>query len=372
MGMMFWYGIEQLFMDYVLADPSARALSTLVFTGTWLVFDIPGGIVADNFGRRKTLILSAALQTVGVGVLAGSNSLPIYLLGAFLYGLHWSTFSGIVQALMYDHLLESGKHRDYSRHQGAVTAFGYIGAGIANILSGLVADMTNLRMPYILSIVPSLFALGLALSLHETKRAVGQHERRTLRQYFTELAHTIKKTPLALAYVIQIVSLLFVMLTVCEFGQVFLLSFHISATTLGFLWALDAGLVALGLHLAHRLQRWSWQTLVVYIAVLLSFVFVQNPIAILLFMLVYTGNEIVHNIAETELQHVTASHSRATVLSSVTFVGNLLALPLILVFNSLYLGSSLYVANRLIGIGVAVLLAVALVVSVLSKRKKVI
>lgn len=38
MGMMFWYGIEQLFMNKILRDPSARAWSTFVFTATWLCF----------------------------------------------------------------------------------------------------------------------------------------------------------------------------------------------------------------------------------------------------------------------------------------------------------------------------------------------
>lgn len=372
MGMMFWYGIEQLFMNHVLLDPSARAWTTLVFTATWLIFDIPGGIIADTFGRRRTLILSATLQTCGVIILALSNTLPVYLLGTFLYGLHWSTFSGVTQALMYDHLLGDGKHIEYPKHQGAVTAFGYIGAAIANVSSGVIADATNLRIPYVLSIIPAVFALGLAISLKEIRNTSKPGEQRTISRHFTELVHTVKKTPVALAYVLQIVTLLFVFLTICEFGQVFLLSYNVSATTLGLLWALVAGLVAVGLHMAHKLQRWPWQTVMAYIIVIISFAVTRSPLAIVLFMLVYTGTEIVHNIAETELQHVTASHFRATVLSSATFLGNLLALPLILFFNNLYLAQSIHVANLYVSVGVAVLLGITLFITRRAKPVKMV
>lgn len=362
MGMMFWYGVEQLFMDHILRDPSARAWTAFVFTATWLVFDIPGGIIADKFGRRRTLIVSASFQTAGVCVLALSSTLPMYLVGAFLYGLHWSTFSGITQALMYDHLLVDGRYAEYPKHQGAVTAYGYIGAAVANVLSGIITDATDLRMPFLLSIVPSVLGFMLALSLKEVYVSSKKGESRKISQYFTELMRTLKRVPVSWAYVLQIIVGLFVFMTICEFGQVFLLSYNISATTLGLLWALVAGLVALGLRLAHRLQRWPWQTVAVYALILLVFGVTSHPLAILLFMLVYTGTEIMHNIAETELQHVTASHSRATVLSSVTFVGNLLALPLIWLFNSLYLTQSIHFANFCVGTGVVVLLGLTIVV----------
>lgn len=354
MGMMFWYGIEQLFMDKVLKDPSARAWTTFAFTATWLVFDVPGGIFADRYGRRKTLIISSVLQTTGVAVLAASHSLPTYIAGSILYGLHWSTFSGTVQAYLYDHLLAGELHHEYAKHQGSVTAYGYIGAAIANILSGIIADHSNLRMPFILSLIPSIAAIFLAVSLHETGRPHSRTKTpRQIRSYIMALLRTVQGTPIAGVFAAQIVIGLFVFLTICEFGQIFLLTFHDNATWLGIVWAIDAVIVSIGLSYAHRLQRWPWQTVFVYACLLASFALVRNPLAIALFILVYTGTEIMHNISETELQHVTESHARATVLSSVTFVGNLLALPLIFIFNTIAHSTSIYTANAFIAFGAA-------------------
>jgi len=369
MGMMFWYGIEQLFLDKVLRDPSARAWITFVFTATWLVFDIPGGILADTFGRRRTLIVSSMLQIVGVAVLAVSQSLPVYLFGAFLYGLHWSTFSGTIQAYMYDHLLLSERHKEYAKHQGSVTAYGFIGAGIANILSGIIADHSSLRMPFGLSLIPSVLALMLVISLSKVTETKTDTPRQ-IRSYVTELTRTIRQNPIAGVYAAQIIIGLFVFLTICEFGQIFLLSFNSNATWLGIIWAIDAAVVALALHFAHHVQRWPWQTVLLYASILTSFAIVHSPVAIILFMLVYAGTEVMHNISETELQHVAPSHARATVLSSVTFIGNLLALPLIFIFNSLFRSHSIHTANQFIALSAAVLLVISSIIIARSRRNQ--
>lgn len=358
MGMMFWYGIEQLFMDKVLQDPSARAWTTFVFTATWLAFDIPGGLLADKFGRRRTLIVSSVLQILGLTTFVASQTLPIYLLGAFLYGLHWSTFAGTIQAFMYDHLLADERHHEYPRHQGSVTAYGYIGAAFANVLSGIIADHSSLRMPFVLSLLPAFFGFLLTLSLREIKVIKNKSEKPPrLRSYLVELFRAIQRQPIVAVYAAQIMVGLFIFKTICEFGQIFLLAYNENATWLGVLWAIDAAFVAFALRYAHHVQRWPWQTIGLYSVVLVLFAFVTSPIAIILFMLVYAGAEVMHNISETELQHVTPTQSRATVLSSVTFAGNLLALPLIFVFNGIFLQSSIHAANQFAAIGAAIFLA---------------
>ncbi len=363
-GMMFWYGIEQLFMDNVLRDPSARAWTTAVFVVTWLIFDIPGGVLADKFGRRRILIASFVLQTIGVAMFIASQSLPVFLIGAFFYGLHWSTFAGTIQALMYDHLLDDERTHEYPKHQGSVTAYGYIGAGIANVFSGIIASHSTLRVPYVVSLIPLFLGLIIAISLTEAKRTKSDlpAEKRDIRSYITEFKRTVKRQPIVAVYSAQIMIGLIIFMTICEFGQILLVTYNDSPTILGLLWAIDAAVVAIGLRYAHHVQRWPWQTIGLYGIVLVLFSLIRNPFAIVLFMLVYVGAEIMHNISETELQHATPSHSRATVLSSVTFMGNVIALPLIWLFNSVVQSQSIHAANHFMAIGAALCLFVTTVI----------
>lgn len=357
MAMMFWYGIEQLFMDKVIGDPNLRAITTAIFTGTLLVLDIPGGIIADRFGRKRTIVVGSTLQFIGVLIMALSHHIALFAIGVFFYGVYWALCNGAIQAMMYDHLHEDNRHHEYAKHQGSVYAYGYLGAGIANILSGVIAHFFGLRMPYILSLIPVTLALLLAITL-KRDRPTAQTERPRLRDYALVLVKTLRRSPITAVFSAQIVLGLFVFMTICEFGQVFLLSYHITAVQLGLLWAVDAGVVALGLQLAHRLQKFAWQTTAVYGCILLLFAATRQPLAIVLFMLVYAGTEIVHNISETEIQHVTASNVRATVLSSINFVGNFLALGAIWLFNRVLQVESIHRANQLTAVSIAAGLAI--------------
>jgi hypothetical protein len=86
-----------------------------------------------------------------------------------------------------------------------------------------------------------------------------------------------------------------------------------------------------------------------------------------IFWLFYGLNEAISNVAETEIQHETSSHIRATTLSIVSFVGNLVAIPVILIYNQYYLRHDIFAANRLIAFVAVIVLLATLLVN--SKRK---
>ena len=69
LGMMFWYGIEQLFLNKYLGTASARAYLTMIYAATVLVLDIPGGILADKIGRRRTILIACVVEVVSVIIL---------------------------------------------------------------------------------------------------------------------------------------------------------------------------------------------------------------------------------------------------------------------------------------------------------------
>lgn len=369
--MMFWYGIEQVFMDNIIADPNIRALATTVYVVTLLVLDIPGGIIADRFGRRKTIIAGAALQALGVLVMGFSSSTPVFLLGVLTYGIYWALCNGAAQAMMYDHLAAAGRHGEYARQQGSTYAFGYLGAGAANVLSGIIAHFIGLRAPYLLSVIPALVALITALTLRETVRAKPTAHSRLL-DYPRQLISTVQHSKLAGIYAAQIIIGVLIFMTICEFGQITLLEYGMSSIWLGFIWAIDAGVVALVLHHAHRLQKRPWQSVLGYVAILLLFAtFIAHPImGTLLFVATYAGIEAVHNISETELQHTIHSAGRATVLSSVNFVGNALAIGAVWGFNHTMQSRGIFEANQTAAIMAASLFALTALYTAIHTRRR--
>ena len=372
LGMMFWYGIEQLFMNDVLRDSSARAAVTIVFTVGMLVLDIPGGIIADKYGRRKALIIGCSLLPVSLVILGLSTNLLMYCVGALTYAVYWSLCNGTVQALVYDHLFANSAHEEYAKHQGSVSAFGYIGAGVANVLSGIIATTFSLRAPYLFSLLPASVALYIAVTTKEVSTPKGSSSRVTgkLIDYYSALINTVKQTPISGVYSLQWIVGMLAFLSIGEFGQVFILAHGASTIQLGILWALVAVASAMALHFAHKLQRYPQQTIFGYVVILLLLCFGATTAGILLFVLFYAWTDIVRNVSETELQHATQSEVRATVLSSVNFIGNLAAIPIIMLFNDLLHEHTRFVATTYVAALLAGVLLASQALHIVYKIRK--
>lgn len=366
LGMMFWYGIEQVFLNDIIQDSSARAAATVVFTIGMLLLDIPGGIIADKYGRRNALVIGCLLLPLSLVALALSTTLFVYCVGTLLYAAYWSLCNGTVQALVYDHLSSTDEHHLYAKHQGSVSGFGYIGAAVANLASGFIAHSLGLRAPYLLSLVPAAIALYIAVTTQEgPRKKTTEHAPTSLTKYYTSLLRTIQRSPIAGIYALQWIVGLLAFLSIGEFGQVFILAHGVSTIELGILWAIVAIVSAIALHYAHRVQPYLNQTIAVYIMILLALYFGSTAIGIVLFMLFYAWTDVVNNVTETELQHVTPSSVRATVISSVTFIGNIIAIPVILLFNVLQKSGTIFAATSY----TAMILAGILLVTHIVKRR---
>ncbi len=360
LGMMFFYGIEQLFLDKIIGDSSTRAFVTIVFTASLLVFDIPAGMLADKFGRKKSLLAACVAQTAGLLVMGLSSSLMFYLLGSILYGLFVSLMNGAVQAFLYDYLALRHQKKLYAKLQGSMYATLLIGVGIANVCSGFIAHRYGLRAPYLLGIIPSILAATAVYGLVEPplqKQAVAKWYK-----HLHGVTLEIRSHPRIIIFGLQFIISSVLLLTIGEFGQIYILSFGVGTVALGIIWAIDAVFAAGGRYFAHRLQRFPTVTIIGFVLILSVFILTHNKLGILLFWLFYGWNQAVLNVAETEIQDETKSSMRATMFSTVSFVANACAIPLILLFNHFYITRSIHTANFILGSGAAVLLVISLVI----------
>ncbi len=151
------WGINTLFLlDAGLSNTEAFAANAF-FTAGMVLFEVPTGVVADTRGRRTSYLVGTL--TLGVSTL-------LYLLmwriqapfwawaatSAFL-GLGFTFFSGAVQAWLVD-ALTSTKYFDDGGNLETVLAKGEIAEGsamlIGSVAGGVIAQATNLGVPYLL------------------------------------------------------------------------------------------------------------------------------------------------------------------------------------------------------------------------------
>jgi MFS family permease len=152
----FIWGINTLFLlDAGLTNLEAFAANAF-FTVGIVLFEIPTGVVADTWGRRTSYL-------VGTIVLAAATLLYLALwqwhapfwqwaVSSVLLGLGFTFFSGALEAWVVDALRAVG-HTDglekvFGRAQ-VVTGAAMLTGSVAG---GLVAQVTNLGVPYLLRV----------------------------------------------------------------------------------------------------------------------------------------------------------------------------------------------------------------------------
>ncbi len=325
-GLVFWYGIEKLFMTSIGIDAVGIGIVTAVSLGFNLLFDIPAGMLADRWSRKGVLMISALSLAAASLVLGSSKSLNLYIAGYLLYGLYVVATSGTYQAIMYDSLHELGKHDQYSKLAGRSYALFLAGAGVANVLSGFIASSHGLRLPFMISVVPCIINIVVLASLTEPAKHKTENKERIIPQ-LKEASLALAKVRLLRGLAIIMCTLTIVELFKADFGQLYILRYVSKPEVLGLLWAAYAFTWSLGSLIAHRLHARLNTLVILSVAPLLLMAFIDNWFSLVLFMVQAVASAALFNQIETRIQDATPSHVRASVLSVLTSVGRMVSIP---------------------------------------------
>jgi MFS family permease len=153
----FIWGINTLFLlDAGLSITEAFAANAF-FTIGQVIFEVPTGVVADTVGRRVSYILGSItlLLSTAFYLYLWQVQGPFWLwaVSSILLGLGFTFFSGATEAWLVDGLTHTG----FTGPLDGVFAKAQIVGGAAMLLGtvggGVVAQITNLGVPYILRIV---------------------------------------------------------------------------------------------------------------------------------------------------------------------------------------------------------------------------
>ncbi|MGW6131683.1 MFS transporter [Cellulomonas sp. NPDC055163] len=162
----FIWGINTLFLlDAGLSNVEAFAANAF-FTAGMVLFEIPTGVVADSRGRRASYLLGtvtlAASTLLYWGLWQVEGPFWAWAVVSVLLGLGFTFFSGAVEAWLVDALRASG----YVGALEPVFARGQVAGGAAmlvgSVAGGVVAQATDLGVPFLLRAGVLLVMLAVA------------------------------------------------------------------------------------------------------------------------------------------------------------------------------------------------------------------
>jgi len=150
----FIWGINTIFLlDAGLTNTQAF-LANAFFTIGQVMFEVPTGIVADLRGRRTSYLLGTVTLALSTLMYLGAWSIHaplwVFAISSIFLGLGFTFFSGATEAWLVDALEFSG----YEGKMESVFAKGQMIGGIAmlagSVSGGVIAQFTNIAVPYIL------------------------------------------------------------------------------------------------------------------------------------------------------------------------------------------------------------------------------
>ncbi len=159
-------------------------LYTAVYSLAVVLLEVPSGVMADAFGRKRVALLSYLVSMLATTVLLFTFTLPWLLLFAVLHGLARALGSGALQAWFVDALLRADPGAELQAPLALAGTFELLalaagtlaGGALPTLLTGLPSAPGTVLTPLATPLVTSTALTGLtlmvaALTVHEPRTA---------------------------------------------------------------------------------------------------------------------------------------------------------------------------------------------------------
>lgn len=149
-------------------------IAETVFHITSLVFEIPSGVFADVFGRKKMLVVSAVMRMVGNIIMIFSNNLFTVCLSIIFWALSYNFTSGSGEALAYDSLKLSKQESKFEKFESNQLIIYSLCGGVSTLCVGIALAVGH-KIAYGVDIVIGVIQIFVLASLQEVSFKIPQN-----------------------------------------------------------------------------------------------------------------------------------------------------------------------------------------------------
>ncbi len=210
----------------------------IIWAVSALLVEVPSSYLADNWGRKKTLMLGAFLAMLQWIVMLHAHSFEMFALAIVLYGSHFAMMSGTDNALLYDTKKELGHER---RTLGALGKF-RSAQSIAKIVTPVIAafvaqDLLEWQFSLLIAIdaIGAMIALGIAATIVEPHHHMDVQKMEA--GVMVDAISLLKKDPYALRAMLANEIIFYAFFLPWVYYQKFYTDAGLSIMTLGIGWA---------------------------------------------------------------------------------------------------------------------------------------
>jgi len=161
------YVIERLFWEQRGMTIHMVVYTEIIYAVTVVLLEIPTGIIADKWGRKKLIVLNAFFGCLEFLILVFATKFWHFAAAIFLAGVGRAACSGSENALLYDSLLSNGKEQSFEKCLGRLNAWNFTAAVLAALSGSLMAGWYGFKLNYWVSFAGMLVSMLISFRLVE-------------------------------------------------------------------------------------------------------------------------------------------------------------------------------------------------------------
>jgi len=129
------------------------------------ILEIPSGVIADVFGRKRSLIFSFLFYIISFLIFFISNNYFIYLIAILFYATGDAFRTGTHKAMIFSYLKIKGWDNQRAHYYGKTRSWSQMGSAISSLIAALVVFYSgNYQSIFIYSTIPYFLDLVLIAS----------------------------------------------------------------------------------------------------------------------------------------------------------------------------------------------------------------
>ena len=138
-----------------------------------VLFEVPTGIFADKFGRKKSIVIGTLLLALEPLIFLFADSFVWFAIAFAIAGIGITFHSGTIEALIFDYLKSNNREKEMKKAMGSFGSASLVAMVVAPIIGSYIAK--DLLMPkfiflILMTVGAMLIGFILSLSIKDTKQ----------------------------------------------------------------------------------------------------------------------------------------------------------------------------------------------------------
>jgi len=319
----FFFPIFQLYYIARGMTITQIAFIGIAFNVSRMFIEIPSGVLADKWGRKKTLFLSQLLFIIDMAILTFAHSFWLYIVAAIVSGAWIACYSGTAVAFFYDTLVELKREKEYEKLWGRFSLIGSAVTFTTSLVAGYLFNI-SITLPYILTGISAFLSLFVILSFTEPRFHKSAEEDTILLHFKKSMLTVIKNENIS--FIVFFGAIFgFALNYLFNYGQVYLVSIGIPITFFGLIFAVRSIVEGLGATYANKIKNlFSYRTILTSTLLFATIIifglsYINNYIGAFVFIISFFIVGMFRILQRGYIHKRISSHNRATVDSVSSF-----------------------------------------------------